>query len=315
MLNYVIRRLGFVVVTLLASSIIIFLATQVLPGDVAQMILGRFASPTAIEALRAKLGLNDPLHIQYWNWLSRFVQGDWGLSLSANNMPVAPLVWARLKNSAMLAMVAFVMYVPVGILLGLWAALRRNRAADQIISVSSLSLIGLPEFVTGIILISIFSLKLGWLPPSSSIAPGATFLESLPKLILPAVTAALVSLAYITRMTRASTVETLSSDYVRTAYLKGLSSRQVLFRHVLRNALLPTVTVSAISIGWLLGGLVVTESLFGYPGLGRLLLFAIQRRDLPLIQATTLVMAAIFCLSNMLADILYAWLNPRIRYT
>ncbi len=314
MIKYIVRRLGFVLLTLLVSSMIIFFATQVLPGDVAQMILGRFASPVAIEALREKLGLNEPIYVQYLTWLGNFVQGDWGLSLSTNNSPVAPMIWERLKNSSMLAVVAFVIYVPGGILLGLWAALRRNKMVDQVISVGSLSLIGLPEFVTGVILITIFSLKLGWLPPSSSIAPTAGFIEAFPKLVLPAVTAALVSLAYITRMTRASTVEALYSDYVRTAYLKGLSSRQVLFRHVLRNALLPTVTVSAISIGWLMGGLVVTESLFSYPGLGRLLLFAIQRRDLPLIQATTLLMATIFCLSNMLADILYAYLNPKIRY-
>ena len=314
MFKYIARRLCFVLLTLLISSMIIFFATQILPGDVAQMILGRFARPEAVDALREKLGLNQPIYIQYFSWLSNFVQGDWGLSLSTNNSPVAPLVWERLKNSSMLAVVAFIIYVPGGILLGLWAALRRNKIADHVISVSSLSLIGLPEFVTGVILIAIFSLKLGWLPPSSSISPTAGFIEVFPKLILPAVTAALVSLAYITRMTRASTVEALYSDYVRTAYLKGLSPRQVLFRHVLRNALLPTVTVSAISIGWLIGGLVVTESLFSYPGLGRLLLFAIQRRDLPLIQATTLLLAAIFCLSNMLADILYAYLNPKIRY-
>jgi peptide/nickel transport system permease protein len=314
MLRYVARRLGFVLLTLLVSSMIIFFATQILPGDVAQMILGRFARPEAVAALREKLGLNEPVIVQYLTWLGNFVQGDWGLSLSTNNSPVAPMVWERLKNSSMLASVAFAIYVPGGILLGLWAALRRNKVADHVISVSSLSLIGLPEFVTGVILIAIFSLKLGWLSPSSSIAPAAGFVEVFPKLILPAVTAALVSLAYVTRMTRASTVEALYSDYVRTAYLKGLSPRQVLFRHVLRNALLPTVTVSAISIGWLIGGLVVTESLFSYPGLGRLLLFAIQRRDLPLIQATTLLLAAIFCLSNMLADVLYAYLNPKIRF-
>jgi peptide/nickel transport system permease protein len=314
MLKYCLKRLGFVLLTLLLSSMVIFFATQVLPGDVAQMILGRFARPEAVDALRLKLGLNEPLVIQYYNWLINFVQGDWGLSLSTNNSPVAPLVWDRLKNSTMLAVAAFIIYVPGGILLGLWAAIKRNKVPDHIISVSSLSLIGLPEFVTGVILIAIFSLELGWLPPSSSISPTDGFSAILPKLILPAITTALVSLAYITRMTRASTVEALYSDYVRTAYLKGLSPRQVLFRHVLRNALMPTVTVAAISIGWLMGGLVVTESLFSYPGLGRLLLFAIQRRDLPLIQATTLLMTTIFCLSNMLADILYAYLNPRIRY-
>jgi peptide/nickel transport system permease protein len=313
MIVFILRRLGFLAVTLLVASLLIFIATQILPGDVARMILGRFATEEALTNLREQMGLNLPLVVQYFTWLTHFVRGDWGISLSADS-PVMGLVFARLGNSAMLAAVAFAMYVPLGILLGLVAALRRNSATDQAISVGSLSFIGLPEFVTGVILIAIFAIKLKWLPASSAIDPDATFMEALPHLILPAVTVSLVSLAYITRMTRSGTIEVFSSDYVRTAYLKGLRPYQVLFGHVLRNALLPTVTVVAIGVGWLIGGLIVTESLFSYPGLGRLLLFAIQRQDLPLIQATTLLLVAIFCLSNLVADILYAYLNPRIRY-
>lgn len=313
MIRFILRRLGFVAVTILVSSALIFIATQVLPGDVARMILGRFATDEAVQNLRVELGLDRPLIVQYTSWLFNFVQGDWGQSLSTGD-PVMGLVFSRLRNSAMLAAVAFVMYVPLGILLGLWAALRRNTATDQVISIGSLSFIGLPEFVTGVILISVFAIKLRWLPASSAIVPDARFLEALPRLILPGITVALVSLAYITRMTRSSTIEVLQTDYVRTAYLKGLRPRKVLFGHVLRNALLPTVTVAAISIGWLIGGLIVTESLFSYPGLGRLLLFAIQRQDLPLIQAVTLLLVLVFSLSNLVADILYAYLNPRIRY-
>jgi len=313
MTAFILRRLGFLAVTLLVTSLIIFIATQILPGDVARMVLGRFATEEALANLRAQMGLNRPLAVQYLTWLADFAQGDWGVSLSTGSA-VMELVFARLRNSAMLAAVAFAMYVPLGILLGLVAALRRNRAADQVISVGSLSFIGLPEFVTGVILITIFAIELKWLPASSAIDPGATFTQALPYLILPAVTVSLVSLAYVTRMTRSGTLEVLATDYVRTAYLKGLRPYQVLFGHVLRNALLPTVTVVAIGVGWLIGGLIVTESLFSYPGLGRLLLFAIQRMDLPLIQATTLFLVAIFCLSNLAADILYAYLNPRIRY-
>lgn len=313
MIRFVMRRLGFVGITLVVASMLIFVATQVLPGDVAQMILGRFATEEALANLREQLGLNRPLVLQYVSWLFDFVRGDWGTSLSTDS-PVMELVFARLGNSAMLALVAFVMYVPLGILLGLVAALKRNRATDQIISVGSLSFIGLPEFVTGVILITVFAIKLKWLPASSAIDPGAGFIEALPRLILPAITVSLVSLAYIARMTRSSTLGVLSTDYVRTAYLKGLKPYQVLFGHVLRNALLPTVTVVAIGVGWLIGGLIITESLFSYPGLGRLLLFAIQRQDLPLIQATTLLLVTIFSLSNLVADILYAFLNPRIRY-
>lgn len=313
MKRFLLRRLGFVLVTLLVSSIIIFIATQILPGDVARMILGRFATDEALANLREQMGLNKPLIVQYLNWLWNFIRGDWGISLSTDS-PVMELVFGRLRNSAMLASVAFVMYVPAGIFLGLVAALRRNRFIDHVISIGSLAFIGLPEFVTGVILISIFAIKLHWLPANSAIDPGAGFIEAFPRLILPAITVCMVSLAYITRMTRSSTLGVLSMDFVRTAYLKGLKPSQVLFKHVLRNALLPTVTVVAIGIGWLIGGLIVTESLFSFPGLGRLLLFAIQRQDLPLIQASTLLLVCIFSVSNLIADIIYAWLNPRIRY-
>jgi peptide/nickel transport system permease protein len=313
-LRFITRRLGFVVLSLLLSSILIFAATQVLPGDVARMVLGRFATEQALENLREELGLNRPLIVQYLSWLFDFVRGDWGTSLSTN-AEVRGLVLERLKNSAMLAAVGLAMYVPLGILLGLIAAVKRNSWLDQVISIGSLAFIGLPEFVTGLLLIAVFALELGWLPSSSAIRPDTGFIEALPRLILPALTISLVSLAYVIRMTRSSTVEVLSMDYVRTAYLKGMSRREVLFRHVLRNALLPTVTVVAIGIGWLIGGLIVTESLFGYPGLGRLVLFGIQRQDLPLIQATTMVIVIIFSLMNLAADIIYAYLNPRIRYS
>ena len=314
MTTYVVRRLAIVLLTLLISSALIFIVTQVLPGDAARAVLGRFATPQALANLRATLGLDRPLVMQYGSWLVRYVQGDWGLSLSTGES-VFRLVAGRLRNSGMLALVAFLMYVPLGILLGLFSALRRGKLTDQIISIASLAFIGLPEFVTGLLLIALFALRLSWLPAASDIRPDAGFLTALPRLILPAITVSLVSLAYITRMTRASTTQVLSTDYIRTAYLKGLHPARVMFSHVLRNSLLPTVTVIAVGIGWLIGGLIVTESLFGYPGLGRLLLFAIQRRDLPLLQAITLLLVVVFSVSNLLADIIYALLNPRIRYT
>jgi peptide/nickel transport system permease protein len=313
-IQFLARRLGFVLLSLLLSSILIFIATQVLPGDVARMVLGRFATEQALENLREELGLNRPLIVQYGSWLFDFVRGDWGTSLSTN-AEVRGLVLERLRNSAMLAAVGLAMYVPLGILLGLLAAVKRNSWLDQVISIGSLAFIGLPEFVTGLLLIAVFALELGWFPSSSAIRPDTGFFEALPRLILPALTISLVSLAYVIRMTRSSAVEVLSMDYVRTAYLKGMSRRQVIFGHVLRNALMPTVTVVAIGIGWLIGGLIVTESLFSYPGLGRLVLFGIQRQDLPLIQATTMVIVVIFSLLNLAADIIYAYLNPRIRYS
>ena len=312
MLRYVARRLVFMLLTLLAASLVIFFVTQMLPGDVATMIIGRFATPEALARLRAELGLDRPAYIQYLDWLRHFVTGDWGKSLSTGS-PIQPMVMERLRNSALLGAMGMVMSVPLAIALGVIAALKRNSWIDHLISVSALALVGLPEFVTGLFLIGIFALGLQWLPASSTIDPDAGFLEALPKLILPSMTITFVMLAYVARMTRSSTIEVLKTDYTRTAFLKGLPRREVLVKHVLRNALLPTVTIVAISIGWLIGGLIVTETVFGYPGIGRLLLFAIQRRDLPLIQAVTMLIVAIFSLSNLIADVLYAYLNPRIR--
>jgi peptide/nickel transport system permease protein len=311
--RFILRRLGFMVLTVLLASMIIFWATAILPGDVASQILGRFATEQAKTELRHELGLDRPIAVQYTSWLGNYVRGDWGESPSMNTA-VRPVIFQRLQNSLYLAAVAFVFYVPIGILLGLLAALRKNTWVDQTISVGSLAFIGLPEFVSGLILITIFAIELGWFPSQSNIAPDSSFTEALPYLVLPAITVALTSLAYVVRMTRSSTVDVLQMDYVRTANLKGLPPRKVLFTHVLRNSLLPTITVVAIGIGWLIGGLIVTEAVFGYPGIGRLLLFAIQRRDLQLVQATALLIVIIYVVANLVADVLYAVLNPRIRY-
>ena len=312
MLKFISRRLGFVLATLVLSSLVIFGITQVLPGDVATLIAGRFAAPEQLARLRAELGLDRPLYVQYLDWLWRFATGDWGESL-ASGQQIQPVVMERLRNSAMLAVVGLLMSVPLAVLLGVAAALKRNTWLDHLISVSSLALVGLPEFVTGLVFIGVFAIGLNLLPASSTIDPGSSFFEALPRLILPGMTVTLVMLAYVVRMTRSSTIEVLRTDYTRTAYLKGLPRHEVLFKHVLRNALLPTVTIVAISIGWLMGGLIVTESVFSYPGLGRLLLYSIERRDLPMIQAITMLVVAIYSLANLLADILYAYLNPRIR--
>jgi peptide/nickel transport system permease protein len=312
--RFILRRLGFMVLTVILASIIIFWATTVLPGDVVTMELGRYATEQAKTELRHELGLDKPIVVQYGTWLGKYVRGDWGQSVSAATA-VRPVVFERLRNSFMLAAVAFAMYVPLGIFLGLLAALRKNTWADNLISVGSLAFIGLPEFVSGLILIAVFAIQLHWLPAQSSIDPHSSFVDAFPYLILPAITVALTSLAYVVRMTRSSTVDVLQMDYVRTANLKGLPPRRVLFTHVLRNSLLPTITVVAIGIGWLIGGLIITEEVYGYPGLGRLLLFAIGRRDLQLIQATALLIVIIYVFANLIADILYAILNPRIRYT
>jgi peptide/nickel transport system permease protein len=311
MLNFLIRRILLLVVTLLIASMVVFMLTQLLPGDVARLILGREAQEQALENLREDLGLNDPIPAQYVNWLTGFVGGDWGTAFTGGRAPIRPLVMERLGNSLQLAALTLMISVPLSIVLGVLAGLRENSLRDSAISVMTLSVVGLPEFVTGLVLINVFALGLGWFPASSS--PGDTLGETLHNLTLPALAATFVLLAYITRMTRAGVIDELKKPYVRTAILKGLPQRQVIFKHVLRNALLPTITVIAISFGWLIGGLIVIENVFSYPGLGRLMTGAIERKDIPLMQAVVMVIIFFFAVSNLIADIVYALLNPRIR--
>ena len=317
MSRFLIRRLAFLALTILLTSLLVFIVTQWLPGDVCRIILGREAGQVAIENCRQELGLDQPLPIQYLNWLGDFLTGNWGISYSTN-LPIYPMVMDRLRNSLILALVTLVISVPLAVTLGVIAGLNEDRAIDNTISVGSLAVVGLPEFVTGLVLILVFSfglrdLGLPYLPANSSVNPGATFLEALPMLILPAMTAMLVLLAYIARLTRAGVLAELRQPYVRTADLKGLPRRTVIVKHVLRNALLPTITVIAISIGWLISGLVVIENVFNYPGLGRMMIFAIDRRDLPLLQAVTMVTVLGFAFANLGADLLYGVLNPKIR--
>lgn len=321
--RFLARRVLFLVGTLFLTTVLVFLLTRVLPGDVARVLLGRDASPEAVAAKREELGLDDPLVVQYARWASDFAQGDWGQTFASPRQEIRPLVTERLVNSGRLALLTLAMALPLAIALGVIAGLTEGKLIDGVISVLSLSVVSLPEFVTGLFLINTVALKwrdnpiaeaLGWFPASSAIQPDLPFREALPALWLPALAATLVLLAYIVRLVRASVIEELRKDYVRTAVLKGLPARTIIFKHVLRNALIPTVTVIATSSGWLISGLVVVESVFSYPGLGRLLLnTAIDNRDLPLIQAIVTVTAMIILLANFAADLLYALLNPRIR--
>ena len=312
MFLYLLRRLGFLVLTLLLTSILIFLVTQWLPGDVARVLLGREAGEAALEALRAELGLDDPLPVQYLRWVRNLAVGDWGRSFSTPS-DVLPLVAERLRNSAWLSLVTLLMSVPLALVLGVLAGLYEDSLLDNAISILALAVVGLPEFVTGLVLIQVLSFGLGLLPAISIVTPDQSFLEVLPSLLLPALTATLVLLAYVARLTRSGVVEELKKAYVRTAVLQGLPYGRVIFQHVLRNALLPTITVIAISVGWLISGLVVVENVFNYPGIGRLLVFAIERRDLPVIQAVTMITVAGYAGANLVADLLYGLLDPRIR--
>ena len=312
MARYIARRVGFLALTIVITSLVIFIVTQLLPGDVARVVLGREAGEEALAAFREANGLNDPLPVQYIRWLGNFVIGNWGTSLSTRS-DILPVVTERLSNSLLLTAMTMIIAVPLAVLLGVVAGLNEDKLADNAISIGSLAVVGLPEFVTGLILIQLLSRWLGWLPANSSITADMPFREKLPMLILPALTATLVLLAYIIRLTRAGVVEEMKRPYVRTATLKGLPRRTVIIKHVLRNALLPTITVIAISFGWLISGLIVIENVFNYPGLGRLLVFAIDRRDLPHVQAVAMVTVVGFALANLAADLMYAALNPRIR--
>jgi peptide/nickel transport system permease protein len=312
MTAYVLRRVAYMLLTALITSMIIFGVTQLLPGDVARVILGREVGEAALENLRQELGLDQPVYRQYFDWLSRFVRGDWGRSFSTRSQ-VFPIVMQRLRNSLSLTVVTLLMAVPLAIFLGVFAGVKANTLADGVISIGSLIFTGMPEFITGLVLIQIFAFRLRLLPASSTLPSDGNLLQNLPSLILPAFTATLVLLAYVSRLTRAEVIEEMRKPYVRTALLKGLSSTSVIFKHVLRNAMLPTVTVIAISVGWLISGLIVIENVFNYPGMGRLLVFAINRRDLPVVQAIAMITVLVFAGANLAADLLYAALNPRIR--
>jgi len=290
----------------------VFLGGQVLPGNVGRAILGPLADQRAVEVLNHQLGVDRPLLVQYWGWISKFVQGDMGTSYIFRE-PVAPFVIDALGNSLKLALVAFVLVVPLGILAGVVAALNANRIFDRIISIGGLSATVLPEFVSGIVLILIFGVWLRWLPISATWPEGSGFWTQLHHLILPALPLFLVLFGYIARMARSGMIEALDSDYTRTAVLKGLPWRIVIWRHVLRNALLPTITVIATQTGYLIGGLVVVETLFRYQGIGSLIFTAARGKDFPILEAGILTIGIVFTAATLFADILYSVLNPRIR--
>ncbi len=289
------------------------MGAQVLPGDVARRILGRDASPEAVAALNAELGTDRSLPVQYWDWISSFLIGDLGESYSLR-VPVSDLLVDALGNSFKLALVAFVIVVPLAIFGGVVAALREGRFLDRLISISGLSAIAIPEFVSSILLILVLGLWLGLLPITASWPPGAGPLTQLKYLILPSLPLVLVLFGYIARMARAGTIEALDADYTRTAVLKGLPERTVIRRHVLRNALLPTIAVVATQTGYLIGGLVAIEVIFNYQGIGRLIFDAARAKDFPMLQSAVLVVGIVYLVATLLADLAYSLLNPRIRF-
>ena len=311
--RYILKRLGLALLTLVLLSLIIFFAGSVLPGNPGRAILGPFASQQAVQILNHQLGVDRPLLSQYWSWVTGILHGDLGTSTQFH-LPVSTLLFPALGRSLKLALVAFVIVVPLSILGGVLAALYRGRFVDRSISVTGLSLTSVPEFVSGVVLIVIFAIGLKWFPVTANPPPGTSPLGQLHYLILPAIPLVFVLFGYIARMARAGTIEALDSDYVRTAVLKGLPESVVIRRHVLRNSLLPTITVIATQTGYLIGGLVVVETLFNYPGLGRLIVTAANNKDFPTLEAGVLVIGIVYLGATLIADILYTVLNPRIRY-
>ena len=314
LLKLILIRVALGALTLFLVSIVVFAATQALPGDTARAILGKEAANVArYEALREELGLNEPVAQQYIGWLGGVLTGDLGNSL-VQDKAVTELLSRRVANTAVLVLIAALLSIPISLLLGSLTALRRDTKFDVSISIGSLALAALPEFVIGILLILLFATQVfKWLPAVSRVNPDEPIYQQLELFILPAITLTLAVAPYITRILRASTIEVLESEYVMMARLKGLSERIVLNRHAVPNALAPALQVTALNLAWLAGGVVVVEYLFGFPGIGSALVDAVANRDMPMVQAICLLIAAVYVFANLTADILTILVSPRLR--
>jgi peptide/nickel transport system permease protein len=309
----VLRRLAFGVLVVFAVSVVVFAATQALPSDPAKAILGRFATPQSLATLREELALDEPIVAQYWDWLVGVARGDLGNSLAAQ-VPVSSIIGDRLANSLVLMAAVGMIAIPVSLLLGAVVAIRRDRPLDRATLLVSLCLTALPEFVIGMALLILFATTvLTVLPALSFIPPGDTPLSHPAELVLPTLTLVLAAVPYLYRLVRASMIDVLESEYVAMARLKGMPERVVMFRHALPNAVVPMIQGSALVLTYLLSGIVVVEFLFGYPGLGSALTDAIAKRDVPVIQAVTLIFATGVVVFNLVADILTVYVSPKLR--
>jgi peptide/nickel transport system permease protein len=313
--GFIVRRTLLGILTLFLASIIIFAATQALPGDPARAILGRTATPESLAALREQLNLDQPVTQQYWDWLSGVLTGDLGESLVAGQ-PVTELLGSRIVNSAFLMLLAALVSVPLAILIGVVSARRRDGPLDHTLSVTTLAVAGLPEFVVGIALVVLFGTTVFTvLPPVSLIPPDSAPWNYPMELILPTLTLVIAVSPYIARIMRASMIEVLESDYVEMARLKGLRERKVVWGHALPNAIAPTIQVTAINLAYLAGGIVVVEFVFAYPGIGAALVDAVANRDIPVVQAVALLIAAVYVVLNLIADVATILVSPRVRTT
>ena len=312
--SYLLKRIATILFTLFVVSVLVFGITQVLPGDAAAMMLGENATAEQLAGLRARLGLDAPVAAQYGRWLAAILQGDLGTSLRTG-LPVGAMVVPALGRSLLLAFLSITLMLLVAVPLGIVAALRRGGAADLGVGLGSYVGVSMPEFVTAtLVLLTLANPAFGLFPATGYVPLSESLARGLHHLVLPVLTVSVILVAHVARMVRSELIDVLHSDYIRAARLKGLSRPRVLFRHALRNALLPTITIVALDVGYLLGGIIVVEEIFAFPGLGRELIVAIQARDLPVIQAGALIMAATYAGANFLADLAYAALDKRIQY-
>lgn len=310
--SMIVQRFALAFVVLALVSVIVFVLVEALPGDAATAFLGQQATPDGLAQVRSRLGLDRPGHERFFEWAGAILRGDLGVSL-ARDEPINDFLWMRLRNSLLLGLSAALVGFPLAIGLGIIAGLTRERLPDLTLSTGSLIGMSMPDFVIATILIYVFSVQLRWFPAVTLVNPDAPLLAMLPNIVLPILTLTILLTAYIMRIMRTGIIEVVRSDYIRVARMKGLHPVVILIRHALPNALLPTITVSALTVAWLIGNLVVIEAVFNYPGMGTLMLSAIQDRDLPLVQSIAIVMAVIYLTVNLIADLLTLVLNPRLR--
>ena len=313
MLGYLLRRAGAVVPVLGVVSVVVFSLIHLTPGDPVSIMLREEADPATVATLRHQLGLDRPLPLQYLTWLGRAVQGELGRSIRTNQ-PVMDAIRQRAPVTLSVATAALLVALAIGLPAGILAALRRDSAVDVVATLVAIAGVSLPSFWLAILLILVFSVALGWLPPLGWVSPGRDLVAWGQSLVLPSVTLGVAIAAVVMRMTRASLLEVLELEYVRTARAKGLAERRIVLGHALQNALIPVVTVVGLQAGALLGGAVITETIFALPGVGRLLVDGIFQRDFPIVQGVVLFLAVNFLVVNLLVDLAYAWLDPRIRY-
>jgi peptide/nickel transport system permease protein len=312
MIRWLARRLVLSLITLWLLATIVFVIANVLPNDVGRTIAGPFAPQETVDAINERLGTNDPLPEQYLRAMRNLVTFDFGNSFQ-NRQPVLPAIVGAVGRSGLLAAYALLLTIPIAILAGLFAGRRRDRSADRAIVLAGVTLSSIPEFVIGTFLVVVVGVQLRLLPVIARPPENANIITFLSFLAMPALAMAIVYFGYIARMTRAGTIEVLESDYIRTATMKGLTTSQTMRRHVLRNALVPTVAVIGVQIGYLFGGIIGVEKNFNYNGMGQLMLMAAQRKDIPMLTAGVIVIGIVYMLATLTADLIIAWMNPRAR--